>query len=120
MNKKGQTLILFVILIPLLLGLLAFVVDVSLIVSKTENLKGVTKMIIESVYEDVSLEEIKVLFLENDIPVENLEVDIKTDAITIQNEYEIDSIFGSVIGLSSYSIRVQMTGTIQEDQVIFE
>ena len=69
MNKKGQTLILFVILIPILLGLLAFVVDVGFIVSKTVQLKEVTKMILENTYEDASLEEIKDLFLENDIPV---------------------------------------------------
>lgn len=120
MNKKGQTLILFVILIPILLGLLAFVVDVGFIVSKTVQLKEVTKMILENTYEDASLEEIKDLFLENDIPVENLEVEIQSDRIRIQNEYEIDSIFGSVIGLSSYEIRAQITGIIREDTIIFE
>ena len=46
MNKHGQTLILFVILIPILLGLAAFVIDVGFMVSKRVELKEVSKTII--------------------------------------------------------------------------
>ncbi len=120
MNKRGQTLILFVILIPILLGMAAVVVDVGYLISKNVELKEVSKTILEEVMEDASVEKIKDLFLLNDIPVENLEVDILNDQIHIQNEYEIDSIFGSIIGLSTYQVRVDITGTKQDDQVIFE
>ena len=92
MNKRGQTLILFVILIPILLGMAAVVVDVGYLISKNVELKEVSKTILEEVMEDASVEKIKDLFLLNDIPVENLEVDILNDQIHIQNEYEIDSI----------------------------
>lgn len=120
MNKRGQTLILFVILIPILLGLCALVIDVGLIVSKSTHLKEVSKTIIEEVMPEASIEEIEDLFIKNDIPVSQLEVQIEDEKIRIQNEYEIDSIFGSVIGLSSYEIRAQITGIIREGTIIFE
>ena len=47
MNKRGQTLILFIILIPILLGFGAFIVDVSLVISKNVELKEVSKTIIK-------------------------------------------------------------------------
>lgn len=58
MNKKGQTLVLFVIMIPILLGLGAFVVDVSLVISKNTELKEVSKTIIKDVIDQPTLEKI--------------------------------------------------------------
>ena len=120
MNKHGQTLILFIILIPILLGLAALVVDVGLMVSKRVELKEVSKTIIESVWEDANLEEIRDLFIKNDIPVDNLEVEVTNDYIHIVNDYEIDSIFGSVIGIKSYEIKVDITGKMSNQKLVFE
>lgn len=120
MNKRGQTLILFVILIPILLGLCALVIDVGLIVSKSTHLKEVSKTIIEEVMPEASIEEIEDLFIKNDIPVSQLEVQIEDEKIRIQNEYEIDSIFGSIIGIHSYKISIDITGVRENEDVIFE
>ena len=120
MNKKGQTLILFVILIPILLGLAAFVIDVGFMVSKRVELKEVSKTIIESVWEDANEEKIRDLFVKNDIPVEHLEVQITEESIYLVNDYEIDSIFGSVIGIDSYEIKVDITGKMSNQKLVFE
>ena len=120
MNKKGQSLILFVIMIPIFLGLCALVVDVGYMISKNVELKEVSKMIIEDYFEDFDSLKIKNLYEENNIPVDHLEINIHEDAIHIVNYYEIDSIFGSVIGISSYDIRIDITGTIKADKVILE
>ena len=120
MNKNGQTLILFVIMIPILLGLCAFVIDVGSIVLANTKLREVTKTIISDVIDDASIDKIQSLYLKNDIPVENLEVEIKEDQIRVQNEYEIDSIIGSIIGLDTYRVEVDITGTKGNDKVLFE
>lgn len=120
MNKRGQTLILFVILIPILLGLCALVIDVGLIVSKSVELKEVSKSIIRHSYLDTSEEEIREMFLENDIPVNNLVIEIDEFRIHIQNEYKIDSIFGKIIGIQEYEINVDLTGTWNDEEVIIE
>ena len=46
MDNKGQTLVVFVLLIPLFMVLAAFIVDNSIIVNKNLHLKNVTKDII--------------------------------------------------------------------------
>lgn len=120
MNKKGQTLLLFVIMIPIFLGLCALVIDVGSIVLANTKLREVSKTIINDVMGDASIGEIQNLYLKNDIPVENLEVEIGEDQIKVQNEYEIDSIFGSIIGLDTYKVKVDITGTKVNDRVVFE
>ncbi len=47
MNKHGQTLILFVILIPIILILMALVVDTGLVLAKKIQVKEITKEVIE-------------------------------------------------------------------------
>ena len=120
MNKRGQTLILFVILIPILLGLCALVVDTGLIVSKNVELKEVSKTIIQDVWDMASKEKIEELFLENDIPIDQLDVELKDGEIHLFNEYEVSSIFGSIIGISSYKIQVDITGILNNNTIIFE
>lgn len=120
MNKHGQTLILFVILIPILLGLAALVIDVSLIVSKSVELKEVSKTIIENVWGDATEEEIRNLFIKNDIPVDHLVVEIQDEEIRIQNDYEVAAIFGTVIGIHTYEIKVDITGREYDRKIVFE
>ena len=111
MNKKGQTLILFVILIPILLGVAAFVIDTGYIVCKSTKLKEVTKNILDM---NIStIDDIKKNYEENGIPVDNLDVLVSDNEVHIENEYFIDSIFGAVIGIDEYKIKVDMTGILE-------
>ncbi len=120
-NKKGQTLILFIILIPLILGVLAMVVDVGLLVSKNSNLKEVTKIVIrDSLKNDLQEEEIEDLFIENKIDISNLELDIEKDKIKVKNKIEIDSIFGAIIGLKKYTIKIDMIGYKDSNKIVID
>ncbi len=120
MNQHGQTLILFVILIPLMLGLCAFVIDVSLIVSKSVELKEICKSIMEHSDLFSGKEEMEQMFIENDVPVENLKIEIQGETVHIQNSYYIDSIFGALIGIREYQIKEDLVGIWNEEKEIFE
>ena len=65
MNNKGQTLVLFVVLIPLILMLFAFVFDSAYISRKDTELEGIATSSLKSVMEnkDYSLEEKNIYLL---------------------------------------------------------
>lgn len=117
MNKKGQTLIAFVLLIPIFLIFLAFVVDTGLILKENTKLNSTTKTILKNTYKEPVEEKIKELYKKNDIPTENLTIEIESNNIRVTNEYEIDSIFGNIIGLKKYKIKLKIRATIQNDEV---
>lgn len=123
MNRNGQTLVVFVLLIPLFMVLAAFIVDNSMIVSKSLNLKNTTRDIIRSdlLKEHLNDDEIKELFKKNKIPTKELVV-IRDDenSLKIYNHYFIDSIFGKVVGINSYELEIEIIGKKQEDKVYFE
>lgn len=119
MNKKGQTLIIFVILIPMFLGIVALVVDTGMIVyEKTHGIELAKTIIRDSM--NKSEDDILALCRNNNVNEENLKINSSEDKITIQNEYEIDSIFGSVIGIKKYKIKINVTGVNKENKIKFE
>ena len=76
MNKNGQTLVMFVIIIPIFIILLAFVVDTGIILKNTTKLNSTTKTILKNTYDDRLndnyYEKVKKLYEKNNINSENI------------------------------------------------
>ena len=120
MNNKGQVLVLFIILLPILLLVGALVIDTGYVLSVKAKLNGTTKAVIRDVWSDPNYETTaQDLFVKNKIPVTNLVIVKNDEAITITNEYQVKSILGSVIGIKSYKIKVKIKGYIQNDKIVF-
>lgn len=95
MNKKGQALVMFIAILPVILIMLAFVVDVGLMYNA--KIKG-TNLLEKAIEEK---KDIKEYFKINDIDIERIETKEEKCVII---EYRIDSVFGSIIGIKEYKI----------------
>lgn len=124
MNKKGQTLISFVMLIPLLLIFIAFIIDTSYCYKEKNRLDNVTETILKNNYENKNnntiVADIKNLYKKNNISSKNVEVIIKDNRMQIKNEYEIDSIFGKMIGIKSYKIKTDINSYKDGNKLVLE
>lgn len=120
MNNKGQTLILFVLLLPLLLLLMAFVIDTGMILKEKTKLDSTLRTVLKTTYkekEEENYEErLTKLLEENEIPCNNMELERKENKIRLQIAYEKESIFGKIIGLNTYKIKSTMS--INQDERI--
>lgn len=119
MNKHGQTLLLFVILIPIILILLGVIVDTGYVMGKKVHFMEVTKQVIkDNIYADEN--KIKDNLQKNEIPIDYLKI-IKTDGkLEIQNKLEVKSIFGSLVGIKKYTIRIHISGSLEKGKVVLE
>ena len=123
LNNHGQTLIMFVILLPIMLVLLALVVDISYMYREKNKLENTTKTIIKELYYHKQDDDIKNkvvnLYKKNKINIDNVTIKITDDYFIVNNNYEIDSIFGKIIGLKKYKVKVSFKGYMIEDQIKF-
>lgn len=121
MNKHGQAIVVFVLIIPLLLMLGAFLVDNSYMAYKNNELKNVTKEII--VYhlkkKNMTEEEINNYYSDNGILIDSLNVNYE-NGISIEVKSSIDSYFGKIINLQEYKIKVSLRGFVENNKVIIE
>lgn len=121
MNNHGQTLVLFIIFIPVLFMLCAFIIDTGVVVRENIKLSSTSKMILtEALEKDYSESMIKELFLENDIPTDNIEITKDTSQIAMRISYQKNSIFASMIGIKHYEIKLSATCKKEEEKYIFQ
>ena len=124
MNHKGQTLVAFVIIIPIFILLLSFVVDTGVILKEYTKLNSLTRTILKTNYQKRFNEDyteiITKLYKKNNVPVNNLEVIVNDSEVKIINFYDIDSIFGKIIGIKNYDIKTEIKAYQNEDRIIIE
>ena len=120
MNNKGQTLVVFIIFIPVIILLMAFIVDTSLMYIAKSKLNDLSKTIIKEIY-DVKDKNSKVeeLLNVNEINYNNYDIEINDNKVKLSIEEEIDSVFGSMIGNESYTIKSEVTGYKDNDKFKF-
>lgn len=100
MNKKGQSLIMFVLLLPVMLMIFALIIDVGLMYNA--KIKG-EALLEEAIKDNKDVEE---YFEINDIDIDNIKFDSKNGNSCVIIKYRIDSVFGSLVGIREYEISV--------------
>jgi len=108
MNNKGQVLVMFLILIPFILILFAYVIDKCYLLYQENSQKNIGNIVCEYALNSENLEsDIKQLALENDSKLEKIKVTRNNNEITITLEKNIDSILGRLLGKSTYKINTK-------------
>ncbi len=117
MNNKGQTLVLFVVLIPFILALFAFVIDSAYIVRKDTELKGIATSSLKSIMKDnKNYNDIKKVIKTND---SNIEI-ISLDDSSIHLTNKIEPIFGKIVGYDKYNIEISLYGGYENNKLIIK
>lgn len=120
MNNKGQTLVVFIIFIPVIILLMAFIVDTSLMYIAKSKLNDLSKTILKEIYDiEDKNNKVEELLNVNEINYNNYDIEINDNKVKLTIEEEIDSVFGSMIGNESYTIKSEVTGYKENDKFKF-
>lgn len=105
-NNRGQVLVIFVILLPILFIFAAYVVDISYITYHKNKLDNINTLLSNYALDNPNIDvaEIGKLTRENDseVIIKKISLDEK---IEIELEKEVNSIFGRLIGKNTYAIK---------------
>ena len=117
MNNRGQSLIMFVLLLPVITLLIAFVIDSSLSLMEKNKLDGIITsnmneaLIKEIKDEDIILDAIK----KNDIT--NASVSINDDELKVVVKSEKQSIFGELLNFDYYKLEFNYCANYQDKKI---
>ena len=105
MNNKGQALIFFVLILPLLLLLASYIVDNTYIAYNTNKLNQINKLIVkDAVINKMTKEEIKEYVEKNDKDIKIDFMFVSSGKVELTLKKEIKSLFGSIIGKDHYTL----------------
>lgn len=122
MNNKGQVLVLFIIILPILLLGAACLVDSSYMLYQKNRLDNINYDVLNSVKtkELLTEDEVAELILLNDSKIVNEyisidEINTEVRNISIDNYMVINSIFGKLIGFDEYKVSSKVSVKINNN-----
>lgn len=119
MNRKGQSLVLFIIILPVMLVLFSVLIETVYISYQKQKLYSVTKTIIASSLERNDKNDIINLYKDNNIVLES--IDISNDlGISIKAKEKVNSLMGKIINKENYTIYVDIMGFKKDGKMIYQ
>lgn len=121
LNNKGQTLVLFVMLLPIMLLLMILVFDIGKLIYSKQELNHISSMIVtygmEHYDEDDIENELVELVLLNCDDVRNVSVNVSDEEVLVDIERVGDSIFGNIINIDMFEVRSSYIGNVTDNKI---
>lgn len=114
LNNKGQSLILFVIILPIFLLIFVLVIDVGKVINLKQELDNINKIVLDyglDNLDEVTLDDklIKIVKLNNS-EIDKIDVNIDNNIIYIYLNESIDGIFSQFIDISIFNVKSSYKG----------
>lgn len=108
LNNKGQALVMFLLVLPILLFALGFIIDTGMMKYEKTKIENINKMALSYILknnETYKKEKVEELILKNDKEINITSFTEENKIVKIELEKRIDSLFGNVIGLKNYKVK---------------
>ncbi len=108
LNNKGQTLVMFIVIIPILISIMVLVIDLGSAFAKKQELNNVNKLVIEYGLDNLDQEN-----LESDLTsyitmnakdLSNVKVIIENNTINVTTKAYIDGIISKALNIDGFEI----------------
>lgn len=120
MNNKGQSLVLFILVIPILLGIIVLVIDVGSAINEKNKINNTIEMIVGyGLEENYNKDEIEELINYN-LKESSYVVKIDNNIITIKVEEYVDGIFSNILDIDGFKIISEYMGYIENEKKVIE
>lgn len=119
-NNRGQSLVLFVLIIPILLLLLVLVVDVGKMILLKQELNNINYMVIDyGVSRRVSEDKIRELIYKNKKDIDNVEI-LYDDKLCITLSSDFNMMLSVIDNIDIFQIRSSYCGYLEDGKVEIE
>lgn len=121
LNNKGQTLVLFVMLLPIMLLVMVLVFDIGKSIVEKQRLDNISFMIVSYGIEhsgDDNIEDtLKELVTLNYKDATDVEVLVKDDYVSVSLSGKVKGVFGNLVGKSFFEVRSYYIGNINDKKI---
>ncbi len=121
LNNRGQTLVLFVMLLPIMLLVMVLVFDIGKSIVEKQKLDNISFMIVSYGIEhskDDNIEgTLKELVTLNYKDATDVEVLVKDDYVSVSLSGKVKGVFGNLVGKSFFEVRSYYIGNINDKKI---
>ena len=122
LNNKGQSLVMFVLIIPIIILIFTLVIDIGNVIVNKQELDNINYLTIEYGLDHIDEDDIETKLINmvnsNDNKVEQVSVVVRDDKINISITKKVSGIFIEKIKI--FNIKSNYKGYIENDKKIIE
>ena len=120
LNNKGQSLVLFVLLLPIMLGIMALVIDVGNVFVKKNHIDNVIMMVMDvTLDKDLKQDEVEKMLEYNSVD-DVYGVKFEGDKVVIHGNAHVKGIFSKVLGFSIFYVESEYVGEVLDGKKIID
>lgn len=121
LNNRGQSLVLFILMIPILLGIMALVIDVGNALIKKNEMENKIEFVIEHGLENEIIEEDELIKLLN-YNLNDCENTLKVEAdkILVYSNTYVEGFFSNILNIKGFAVESSYQGYLVDDKKIIE
>lgn len=115
LNNKGQSLVMFIILLPILLLILTLVYDVGNAIYEKDRLSNTNYMVVDYALDNIdSIDEddLNTLILENDNNLDDISIMIIDNSVDISLKKNIKGVLGKMFNFNLTFVKSEYNGKI--------
>lgn len=119
LNNKGQSLILFVTVLPVLLLIAIFVIDMGRVIVKEQELNNISNIVLDYGLDnldkvDIS-NELQELVKLNNSEIDEVNVFVEDNKIKLKLKDNVDGIFSNLINISIFNVKSSYVGYFENE-----
>ena len=120
LNNKGQSLVLFVVILPILLLILIFVMDIGKVILLKQELINISDLVLDYGLDKINNEnletELEELINLNKNDIDNIEVIKKNDKIYVNLNDKVEGNLSGIINLPVFKVKTSYVGYIEKNE----
>lgn len=123
LNNKGQSLVMFILIIPIFLLIIAMVYDIGNALYEKEALNNINQMVLDyglDNLEKIDENDLMELIIKNDNNLKNVSITINKQVVTVTTQKKVKGIFGNILGTNITEVVSSYQGKLQENKKIIE
>ena len=123
LNNKGQSLVLFILLIPILLGIMVLVIDIGNVIYYKQDMDNINKIVIDyginHINDDNVLKDMKELGKLNNNKL-SMELKFIDREFYASSSYYVKGVFSNIFNTRGYLVRSKYKGYLDDDKPIIK
>lgn len=118
LNNKGQSLVMFIIILPILFLIITLVYDIGNAIYEKDRLSNTNYLVVDYALSNIDITEDELLELidMNDDDISNVSIMIIDNSVTITLEKDFKGVFGKLLGFNLTSVRSEYRGNIVQGE----
>lgn len=123
LNNKGQSLVLFILIIPILFGIMVLVIDMGNVIYYKQDMDNIDKIVIE--YGLDNMEDVNVLSDMKELAKENnkdlsIEIIFNDMEFYVSSSYYVNGIFSNIFNMKGFLVKSKYKGYKDIDKNIIK